>query len=127
MPPLFRQKAARDPAHRRLGDVEALRARWEEHMAKLPPEPSEAREFVEMRAAIAECDVRMSRFVGAVVSGHAQGLTAPFDAAGEYAQAVAGLASNSAVRSPELKFFTEESVEVGRIVLEASRLQRNAP
>jgi hypothetical protein len=124
---LFRQKTARDPAQRRTADLEALRARWEEHQAKLPPEPSQASEFVEMRAAIAECDVRMSRFVGAVVSGHAVGLNAPFDAVGEYAEKVAAMDQVHAVRTPELKFFTEESVEVGRIVLEASRLQRNAP
>jgi hypothetical protein len=55
------------------------------------------------------------------------GLDAPFDAVGEYAEKVAAMNQGLAVRSPELKFFTEESVEVGRIVLEASRLQRNAP
>lgn len=127
MPPLFRQKAARDPQSRRIADIEALRARWEEHMAKLPPQPSPVREFVEMRAAIAECDVKVSRFIGAVVSGHATGLNAPFDVAAEYASAVASMNDVVPVRPPELKFFTEEAVEVSRIVLEASRLQRNAP
>lgn len=122
---LFRQKAARDPAQRRSNDIEALRIRWEEHMARLPPQPSPEHAFVELRATIAECDVKISRFVGAVVSGHAQGLDAPFDVAGEYAEALTPLIG--AVRTPELKFFTEEAVEVSRILLEASRLQRSAP
>lgn len=124
---LFRHKAARDPAQKRVQDLEALRVRWEEHMARLPPQPSPAQEFVEMRASIAEADVKMSRFIGAVISGHAQGLEAPFDAAGDYASAAAALLAVVPDRTPELKFFTEESVEAGRILLEASRLQKNAP
>jgi hypothetical protein len=123
---LFRQKAARDPAQRRTNDLEALRARWEEHIAKLPPHPSPEQPLVEMRATIAECDVRMSRFVGAVVSGHAQGLDAPFDAVGQYAAALAAQVPGRTTLSPELKFFAEEAVEVGRILLEASRLQKSA-
>ena len=45
----------------------------------------------------------------------------------QYAGAVAPLVGEGAARSPELKFFTEEAVEVSRILLEASRLQRSAP
>ena len=124
---LFRQKAARDPAQRRTNDLEALRARWEEHMARLPPQPSPETDFVELRATIAECDVKISRFIGAVVSGHAQGLNAPFDVAAQYAGAIAPLIDAHPVRPPELKFFTEEAIEVSRVLLEASRLQKSAP
>ncbi len=124
---LFRPKAARDPAARRTADIEALRSRWEEHMARLPPEPSAHHDFVEFRAAAAEFDVRVSRYVGAVISGHADGLEAPFEVLGEYAERLAALTNLQPVRTAELKFFTQESVEMGRMLLEASRLQKSAP
>jgi hypothetical protein len=124
---LFRQKAARSPGEQRSNDVERLRNRWEEHTARVPPNPSPAPEYVEMRAAIAECDVKLSRYIGAVLTGHAQGLAAPFDVSGEYAEAVAKMTSAGQPRSEELKFFTEQAVEVSRILLEASRLQKTAP
>jgi len=124
---LFRQKAARNPGERRSNDVERLRIRWGEHTTRVAPDPSPVREFVEMRAVIAECEVELSRYIGAVLSGHAGGLDAPFDVAGKYAEQVAKLTFPGQPRSAELKFFTEQAVEASRILLEASRLQATAP
>lgn len=105
---------------------EALRVRWDEHMGRLPPATSNHRELVELRARLAEYDAQASRYVGAVLMEHADGVQPPLDGMGDLALEMATLLEAHPGDQAELRFHIREFTEASQVVLETSRLQRAA-
>lgn len=124
---LFHRKS---PEERKADELsakrEALRRRWEEHMGRMPPSPSQHADLVELRARLAEYDVKASRYVGAVLMGHAQGAEPPLEGMAELALLMSALIDTRPNEKAELRFHLHEFTEASAIVTEALSLQRNA-
>ena len=103
---------------------EALRVRWEEHMGKMPPTASKHPDLVELRARLAEYDARASRYVGAVLMEHADGVEPPIVGMGDLALEMASLMESHPDDKEELRFYIHEFTEASALVMEVARLQR---
>jgi hypothetical protein len=124
----FRRKApGAVNAEKESKQREAIRRRWEEHMGRMPPIASKRPEMVELRARLAECDVKASRFVGAALMGRAGGAEPPFDEMGELASEMADMLESHPVDQEELRFHIHEFTQASAIVTEAMGLQRAVP
>jgi hypothetical protein len=79
---------------------------------------------VELRARLAEYDAQASRYVGAVLMGHVDGVEPPLGAMGDLALEMANLMEAHPADKEELRFHIREFTEASAIVMEVARFQR---
>jgi hypothetical protein len=125
---LFHRKSAQErKADEQSAKREAIRRRWEAHMGRMPPSTSNGRELVDLRARLAEYDVKASRYVGAVLMGHAEGAEAPLEGMADLALRMSALIDTRPNEKAELRFHLHEFTETSAVVTEAMKLQRGVP
>ena len=122
MAPLFGRRPksqVQDPSAER----ETLRRDWEVHMERMPPQGGGAPELVALQSDLAGLDVKGSRYVGAVLAGHADGLEPPWTEIQDLLAETHRLASQSeeAVKG-EMEFHVNQLKETAALLRRAEKI-----